>query len=133
MRYDAVCRLMALIIGLGWATTAYAASTAPDLTGLPWAQIGVGTALALWGGLTFTAQRIIKGLRDGAIVGPIAPALLLDLIVSGGNGFVVYGVGAWQDWGVWLLAISLFIGGYAGTRLLDAATARMVQAWAPKA
>ena len=133
MRYDAICRLLALMIGLGWATTAYAASTAPDLTGLPWAQIGVGTALALWGGLTFTAQRIIKGLRDGALVGPIAPALLLDLIVSGGNGFVVYGVGAWQEWGVWLLAISLFVGGYAGTRLLDAATARMIQAWAPKA
>ena len=133
MPYDAICRLMAIVLGLGWATTAYAASTAPDLTGLPWAQIGVGTALALWGGLTFTAQRIIKGLRDGALVGPIAPALLLDLIVSGGNGFVVYGVGAWQEWGVWLLAISLFVGGYAGTRLLDAATARMIQAWAPKA
>ena len=132
MPYDAICRLMAIVLGLGWATTAYAASTAPDLTGLPWAQIGVGTALALWGGLTFTAQRIIKGLRDGAIVGPIAPALMLDLIVSGGNGFVVYGVGAWQEWGVWLLAISLFVGGYAGTRLLDAATARMVQSWGPR-
>ena len=65
MHYDAICRLLAVVLGLGWATTAYAASTAPDLTGLPWAQIGVGTALALWGGLTFTAQRIIKGLRDG--------------------------------------------------------------------
>ena len=132
MPYDAICRLMAIVLGLGWATTAYAASTAPDLTGLPWAQIGVGTALALWGGLTFTAQRIIKGLRDGSIVGPIAPSLLLDLIVSAGNGFVVYGVGAWQEWGVWLLAISLFVGGYAGTRLLDAATARLLQSWGAK-
>lgn len=127
MPYDAICRLTAIILGLGWATTAFAASTAPDLTSLPWAQIGVGTALALWGGLTFTAQRIIKSMRDGMTIGPIAPALLLDLIVSGGNGFVVYGVGAWQEWGVWLLAISLFVGGYAGTRLLDAASARLLQ------
>ena len=132
MRYDAVCRLMALIIGLGWATTAYAASTAPDLISLPWLKIGAGTILALWGGLTATAQRIVKALRDETAVGPIAPALLLDLIVSAGNGFVVYSVGAWQEWGVWQLAIALFIGGYAGTRLLDAATARMLQAWAPK-
>lgn len=132
MRYDAICRLVALILGLGWATTAFAASASPDLTNLPWAQIGVGTALALWGGLTFTAQRIIKRMRDGLTAGPIAPALLLDLIVSGGNGFVVYGVGAWQEWGVWLLAISLFVGGYAGTRLLDAASARLLQSMEPK-
>ena len=132
MRYDAIYRFLAVVIGLGWATTALAASTAPDLAGLPWAQIGVGAALALWGGLTFTAQRIIKGLRAGVAVGPIAPALLLDLMVSGGNGFVVYGVGAWQEWGVWLLAISLFIGGYAGTRLLDAATSRFLQSWEAK-
>lgn len=130
MRYDALCRLLALILGLGWAATALAASAAPDLTSLPWAKIGFGTALALWGGLTCTAQRIVKDMRAGIAVGPIAPALFLDLIVSGGNGFVVYGVGAWQEWGVWMVAIALFLGGYAGTRVLDAATDRLLQAWA---
>ena len=132
MPYDALCRLLTILLGLGWASTAYAASTAPDLTSLPWQKIGAGTVLALWGGLTATAQRIVKALREGTLAGPIAPAVLLDLVVSGGNGFVVYSFGAWQEWGVWQVAIALFIGGYAGTRLLEEATSRLLQSLEPK-
>lgn len=140
MRFDALYRLLACVIGLGWASTAIAASAAPDITSLPWAQIAAGTALALWGGLTFTAQRVIKVVREGGPDTRLGQAVALDLIVSAGNGFVVYGVGAWQEWSVWQLAVALFAGGYAGTRLLDmasdgllAAGAQIIARLSPKA
>lgn len=111
--------LLALLIGLGWATTVLAASAAPaDLIGLPWTQIGLGAGVSLWGGLTRTAGRLTEP-RDVARP-PLRVELVRDLIVSAGCGFVTYGLGAWGAWNVWLLGVSLFGAGYAGARYLDA-------------
>lgn len=121
MRYDFLSRFLALCIGLGFSATVLAATSAADLTTLPWGQIAVGTMLALWGGLTHTAQRLVSTLRTGAPVEAMGYAIAVDLLVSCGNGFVLFLLGAWNEWGVWQLAISLFAGGYAGTRLMDVA------------
>lgn len=104
----------------------WAAFAPADLTGLPWPQILVGVMLALWGGVTRTAENALeasKAARDSQ-----APAVFdlwhelgRDLIVSSGIGFIVYLVGAWQEWGVWLLGAALWLAGYLGTKFLSAA------------
>ena len=120
MRYDFLSRFLTVCIGLGFSATVLAATSAADLTALPWGQIAVGTMLALWGGLTHTAQRMVSTLRmGGAPAEAMGYAIVVDLLVSCGNGFVLFLLGAWNEWNVWQLAISLFAGGYAGTRLMD--------------
>lgn len=127
MPFDTLGRLLALCIGMGWSITAWAAaSDAIDLTGLPWIQIGLGIALATWGGLASTAQRLVTAAREGNRPAPVWPGVLADIMASGGAGFLVYGVGAWQAWDRSLVSVLLFIGGYAGTRLLEPAVTVIV-------
>ena len=127
MPYD-LSRLLTLCIGMGWGVTAWAASSdAVDLTGLPWVQIGLGIALATWGGMASTAQRLVAAARDGTRIVPVWPSVLADLMASGGAGFLVYGVGAWQAWDRSLVSVLLFVGGYAGTRLLEPAVTVVVE------
>lgn len=127
MPYDTIGRLLALCIGMGWSITAWAASGAVDLIGLPWIQIGLGIALATWGGLASTAQRLVAAARDGTRIAPVWPSVLADVLASGGAGFLVYGIGAWQAWDRSLVSVLLFIGGYAGTRLLEPAVTVLVE------
>lgn len=127
MRFEPYRRLVLLLIGLGCGCTAFAAQTmSPDLAGLPWVQIGIGSLLSLWGGLTRTAERALEAIKAE----PPQPfrlwiELLKDLIVSSAAGFLTFAIGAWQEWGVWLLAAALFMAGYLGARLL----ARLGDAW----
>lgn len=128
MPYDVISRLLALCIGLGWSITAWAAaSDAVDLVGLPWLQIALGIALATWGGLASTAQRLVAAIKQGAPVSPVWPSVLADVLASGGAGFLVFGIGAWQAWDRSLVSVLLFLGGYAGTRLLEPAAATVVK------
>lgn len=128
MHFDTIGRLLALCIGMGWSITAWAAaSDVVDLAGLPWIQISLGTALATWGGLASTAQRLVAAARDGTRIVPVWPGVLADIMASSGAGFLVYGVGAWQAWDRSLVSVLLFVGGYAGTRLLEPAVTVMVE------
>lgn len=128
MPYDVIGRFLALCIGLGWSITAWAASSgAVDLIGLPWAQIGLGIALATWGGLASTAQRLVAAARDGAQSSRVWPSVLADVMASGGAGFLVYGLGAWQGLDRSLVSVLLFVGGYAGTRLLEPVTTDLIE------
>lgn len=93
-----------------------------DLTGLPWPQIIVGIMLSLWGGLTRTAERALEASKAARDNPPgsfqLAHELGRDLVVAGGVGFLMFAVGSWQEWGVWLLGSALWLSGYLGTRLL---------------
>lgn len=104
---------------------AMAAVAPTDLASLPWPQILVGVALSLWGGVTRTAERALEASKtardEGAVAFCLWRELIRDLIVSSGIGFLVYVVGAWQEWGVWLLGAALWLAGYLGTRFLAAA------------
>jgi len=100
------------------------ALTAPpgDLVGLPWPQIFIGVMLALWGGITRTAERALEASKAARDNPPgtfdLRGELFKDLIVSSGIGFLIFAVGSWQEWGVWLLGSALWLAGYLGTRLL---------------
>jgi len=102
--------------------TVWAAVAPADLSGLPWAQILIGVALALWGGLTRTAERALEASKVARDKPPgdfdLRAELIKDLIVSSGIGFLMFSIGAWQEWGVWLLGSTLWLSGYLGTRLL---------------
>lgn len=120
MLYSPIGRFIALCIGMGWGVTTWAATTAAlDLTGLAWAQIGLGVALATWGGLTSAAQRLVAAIRAGVKVQPLWPGIVADILASGGSGLIVYSLGAWQLWDRSLVSVLLFLGGYSGTRLLE--------------
>ena len=94
-----------------------------SLSGLPWPQIAVGVLLALWGGVTRTAERALEANKSArsaaeAVEFQLLHELAKDLIVSSGIGFLVFAIGAWQEWGVWLLGSALWLAGYLGTRFL---------------
>jgi hypothetical protein len=126
-----VRRLVALLLGLGWlSTSAAVALVAPPATllELPWAQIAVGCLISLWGGLARTATRVLGAQREGAEL-KLWRELAKDLIAASLVGFVAFGLSAWQEWNVWLLAVLLPLAGYGGARFLepltDAAVRRM--------
>ena len=96
----------------------------PELLGLPWIQIGIAGVISLWGGVGRTAVRAIEDAQQRRDK-PEEPTgfklkseLLKDLFVSSGIGFVIYLLGVHQTWDTWLLAPSLWMGGYMGTKLL---------------
>jgi len=93
-----------------------------DLSALPWPQIALGVLLALWGGLTRTAERALEASKAARDNPPgdfdLWVELGKDLIVSSGIGFLMFAIGSWQEWGVWLLGSALWLAGYLGTRLL---------------
>lgn len=93
-----------------------------ELSGLPWPQIALGVLLALWGGVTRTAERALEASKAAREKPPgdfdLWSELFKDLIVSSGIGFLMFAIGSWQEWGVWLLGSALWLAGYLGTRLL---------------
>lgn len=93
-----------------------------DLSALPWPQIALGVLLALWGGLTRTAERALEASKAARDNPPgdfdLWAELGKDLIVSSGIGFLMFAIGSWQEWGIWLLGSALWLAGYLGTRLL---------------
>lgn len=97
----------------------------PELLGLPWVQIGIAGVISLWGGVGRTSVRAIEDAQErrdkpGVATGfELKSELLKDFFVSSGIGFVVYLLGVHQEWDAWLLAPSLWLGGYMGTRLLS--------------
>jgi hypothetical protein len=96
-----------------------ASQPAVDLLGLPWAQIGIGAMLSLWGGVTHTAEKALEASKADPVVDfGLAREIGKDVLVSAGIGFLIYAWGSYQEWGVWLLGSALWLGGYAGTRLL---------------
>jgi hypothetical protein len=119
----ALRRLVVLILGLGWASTVFAAQAIMttqrlDLIGLPWAQIGLGCALSLWGGLTRSSQRALEPRAEGAGEFRLGAELRKDFLVSSSCGLVTFLLGAWQDWNIWFLGLSLWVAGYLGARFL---------------
>ena len=111
-----------VLTGMLSASVVWAAVAPTDLAGLPWPQIGIGVLLALWGGITRTAERALEASKAGREIQPVQfdlrQELIKDLVVSSGIGFLVFLIGAWQEWGVWLLPAALWLAGYLGTRLL---------------
>ena len=115
--------LVTLILGLGWVSTVFAAQSIIagsqfNLTGLPWAQIALGCALSLWGGLTRSSQRALEVRPDDAGPFRLGAELRKDFLVSSSCGLVTFLLGAWQNWNVWFLGLALWAAGYLGARFL---------------
>jgi hypothetical protein len=122
---DRAATLRALVItllGLGWLTSAAAvvavAAGPASLLELPWAQIGVGVLISLWGGLARTASRVL-GAQQARQDISLAREFTKDLLAASVIGFVTFAVSAWQSWDVWLLAVLLPLAGYGGARFLE--------------
>ena len=120
-RATTVRSMVLLLICIGWATTCAAlglASTPSSILELPWAQIGVGCLLSLWGGLARTASRVLSAQQENAAV-RLWREVLKDLLAASLVGFITFAVGAWQRWDVWLLALLLPLMGWGGARFLE--------------
>ena len=114
-------RMVVLLLGAGWATTctALALATSPmTLLELPWAQIGVGCLISLWGGLARTTSRVLSAKQEGERI-MLGREVMKDLLAASLVGFVTFGIGAWQSWNVWLLAVMLPLAGWGGARFLE--------------
>jgi phytoene dehydrogenase-like protein len=131
MRFDDIKLFFLVLVGVGWTSTAVAATNMhPMLSEIPWVQVAVGGMLALWGGLTRTAEQLLNALRTGAEF-HVKAELVRDIIVSSGIGFLVYAAGALQAWNVWVLGAMLWCCGYLGTRFLAPYAEKKVSAWMP--
>ena len=116
-----VRRTAVLLLGAGWATTCAALSLAAgpaNLLELPWAQIGVGCLISLWGGLARTTSRVLSAKQDNESIA-LWREVMKDLLAASLVGFVTFGIGAWQRWDVWLLAVLLPLAGWGGARFLE--------------
>ena len=114
-------RMVILLLGAGWATTATAlalATSPSNLLELPWAQIGVGCLISLWGGLARTTSRVLSAKQEGERI-MLGREVIKDLLAASLVGFVTFGIGAWQSWDVWLLAVLLPLAGWGGARFLE--------------
>ena len=109
-------RLLVFACCLGWTVTAWAAYESPDLIALPWAQIAVGSILALWGGLTRTADRALVAATKAEPF-RLGQELTKDVLMSAGAGFCTYAWGAFSEWGAWQTAGALWAAGYLGALL----------------
>ena len=106
--------VVATAVGLlGWSATVMAATSSPDLMTLPFAQIGVGIILALWGGLTRTGDRALSARIDDRDFVTWAE-LGKDIILAAPAGFLTYLWGATHAWSEMELAGALFTAGYLG-------------------
>lgn len=125
-----VTRILAHLFFIVWGclssvSALAAASNSAELSALPWSQIGLGSLLSLWGGITSTAEKALEfakipqNKRGGAEF-LLTRELLKDVIVSSGIGFLIFGAGVTFEWGVWTMGTALWLGGYAGTRFLIA-------------
>jgi hypothetical protein len=126
MRFD-LTRLFSayVMVGIGWSGTVQAAqSVPPDLLTLPWVQIGLGTVIAFWGGLTRTAERAASASKRGEDF-PLLIEAIQDLTASTGAGFLFFMVGSWARLDVWALGAGLFVAGYFGTKFV----ARYAGSW----
>ena len=114
-------RTVVLLLCAGWGTTcaALGLATAPSsLLELPWAQIGVGCLISLWGGLARTTSRVLSAKQENEHI-TLWREVLKDLLAASLVGFVTFGVSAWQRWDVWLLAVLLPLAGWGGARFLE--------------
>ena len=101
-----------LASGMVFAATGY-----PELTSLPWPQIAVAVALAVWGGWTRTAENALTAGKAEANFHLFYEAVR-DCITSSGIGFVVFGVCSAFNANLWLTGSALWMTGYMGSRLL---------------
>lgn len=116
-----------------------AASTEADLLGLPWPQIAVAGVIALWGGLTRTSERALEAsiaqrnrLNEGQpplTSFHLGPEIWRAVWLSGGIGFLTYGICSSLNLGRFETGGSIFLSGYLGSRFLaalsDAAIAKL--------
>ena len=107
------------------ACSVWAAVPQPDLIALPWPQIAMAGVISLWGGVGRTAVRALEAAQLARATPPVDAGFHLgrelrtDLILSSGIGLIIYAVGATREWDTWVLAPSLWLGGYAGTKFID--------------
>lgn len=123
-----IARVCALLLSFGWgfaSATVAVVQGIPDLVGLPWAQIVVGSAISGWGGATATLGRYLAAEYDGR---PFRWRLevVRDAAVSVTVGTGAYLAGAWYGLGPLSLGLVLLVSGYGGVRVLGTALERML-------
>ena len=95
----------------------FAATGHPELTSLPWPQIAVAVALAIWGGWTRTAENaLIAGKMS--VEFRLFYEIVRDCITASGIGFVIFGLCSSLGANLWITGSSLWMAGYMGSRLL---------------
>jgi hypothetical protein len=119
-------RITVTLLLLGWGVSWAAVSViAPDLVGLPWAQIAVGVAISSWGGLTATLGRKLTAEYDNTPF-KLRSEIVKDTAVSVSVGTGGYLTGAWQGLDPMLLGVVLLMCGYGGVKVLTTSLDRLL-------
>jgi hypothetical protein len=113
------------LLGAFWTTLVFAQVVpAPvDLKSLPWVSVLIAGGIALWGGLLVTLNRL-DGLETRE---EFLKWLARDLVGAAVAGWFVFFFAAWMGWNVWVQALSLLAAGYGGSKVLDAASKRLIK------
>lgn len=94
-----------------------------NLQALPWVSVLISGGIAMWGGLVVTLNRLDE---TGADWSHFWKWLTKDLVSAMVAGWLMFFIGGWLVWNVWLIAFSLLAAGYGGTRMLDAVTKKFI-------
>ena len=110
--------------GAFWTSLAYAQAVDPvSLQFLPWASVIIAGGIAMWGGLVVTLNRLdhVYSTRE------FLKWLVRDLIGAAVAGWFIYFVGEWANFNIWFQALSLLAAGYGGSKVLEAASKRLIK------
>lgn len=124
MTYKQMTHIFVSLWGALWTSIAYAQVVDPaSLQALPWISVLIAGGIAMWGGLVVTLNR----LDHVCSVDEFLKWLARDLIGAAVAGWFIYFVGEWANWNVWFQALSLLTAGYGGSKILDAASKRLIK------
>lgn len=112
------------IFSATWSSYAYAAlQTDAAIQNLPWMAVLIAGGLAAWGGLVMTINRLNLEMKRAEFL----HWLLKDVVSAVVAGWFIFFVAQWLGWNVWIQALALLAGGYGGSRILDAASQRLIK------
>lgn len=116
--------MLVCLWGALWTTLAVAeGADSLSLLSLPWIAVLIAGGIAAWGGLVVTLNRI----TDEMSLKVFGIWLLKDVVSAVVAGWFIFFVGGWAGWNIWFQAVSLLAAGYGGTRVLDAASKRLIK------
>lgn len=113
-----------IVFGAFWSMNSYSSvMQAQTLQDLPWLSVLIAGGVAIWGGLVVSLNRLDDDVPRATFIRWLAKDLVGAIVA----GWFVFFLAGWAEWNIWLQATALLAAGYGGSKILDAASKRLVK------
>lgn len=120
-----LANIIVCLWGALWTTLAVAqvVETNKELVSLPWMSVLIAGGIAAWGGFVVTLNRVNDDITKREFI----IWFFKDLVSAMVAGWFIFFVGGWLQANIWLQATALLAAGYGGSKVLDAASKRLIK------